>query len=400
MLDKIRKLLGVKRLPEEVTPLYQGARDEREALVLLKESRRRDEARRRRALQDLEELDRMEEELLEEGRLDLTDNRRLMIARRVKDIRWKMQDLNHRIENIYNKRLRVLNEHVASLETVLELKAEALPDRRTMEEMAIKAKQLLEDLDKTRELAEGISLSPEAARPDDDEKEILRELEAAAPTSCSRSDMSILGKFFKSRRGLLDLSLEEIRVEEKRLEIRENQHLRKMETYDKQREEIFHQGAKTKSPARRRIYARRFGECSQRVALVERELTRVVKELMTLTRVRGILERKRQVPVRNVLEKLSDAELGKLSVMLEDDKISGEVYLQKLDTVLGVVNDPAYDSGEIGDEGLEVLKTWEQMDEGEIEFGEGLKEATSREASKGTREAREEDREAGDAEPA
>jgi hypothetical protein len=180
MLDKIRKLLGVKRLPEEVTPLYQGARDEREALVLLKEARRRDEARRRRALQDLEELDRMEEELLEEGRLDLTDNRRLMIARRVKDIRWKMQDLNHRIENIYNKRLRVLNEHVASLETVLELKAEALPDRRAMEEMAIKAKQLLEDLDKTRELAEGISLSPEALRPDDDEKEILRELEAAA----------------------------------------------------------------------------------------------------------------------------------------------------------------------------------------------------------------------------
>jgi hypothetical protein len=180
MLDKIRKLLGVKRLPEEVTPLYQGARDEREALVLLKEARRRDEARRRRALQDLEELDRMEEELLEEGRLDLTDNRRLMIARRVKDIRWKMQDLNHRIENIYNKRLKVLNEHVASLETVLELKAEALPDRRAMEEMAIKAKQLLEDLDKTRELAEGISLTPEAARPDDDEKEILRELEAAA----------------------------------------------------------------------------------------------------------------------------------------------------------------------------------------------------------------------------
>jgi hypothetical protein len=212
--------------------------------------------------------------------------------------------------------------------------------------------------------------------------------------------MSILGKFFKSRRGLLDLSLEEIRVEEKRLEIRENQHLRKMETYDKQREEIFHQGAKTRSPARRRIYARRFGECSQRVALVERELTRVVKELMTLTRVRGILERKRQIPVRNVLEKLSDADLGRLSVMLEDDKISGEVYLQKLDTVLGVVNDPAYDAGEIGDEGLEVLKTWEQMDEGEIEFGEGLKEATRKEASRGAPEAREEDRQAGDAEPA
>lgn len=177
MLDKIRKMLGVKDLPEEVTPLYRGARSEREALVLLKEARRRDESRRRRAMADLEELDRAEEELLEEGKQDITDARKLMLARRIKEIRWKMQELNNRIENIYNKRLKVLNEHVASLETILELTSEALPDRKAMEDLAIKAKQLLEDLDKTKELAEGISLAPEAAQPDDQEKEILREME-------------------------------------------------------------------------------------------------------------------------------------------------------------------------------------------------------------------------------
>lgn len=181
MLDKIRKMLGVKDLPEEVTPLYRGARNEREALVLLKEARRRDESRRRRAMADLEELDRAEEELLEEGKGDITDSRKLMLARRIKEIRWKMQELNNRIENIYNKRLKVLNEHVASLETILELTSEALPDKKTMEDMAIKAKQLLEDLEKTKELAEGIALVPEAAQPDDEEKEILREMERPAP---------------------------------------------------------------------------------------------------------------------------------------------------------------------------------------------------------------------------
>ncbi len=181
MLDKIRKMLGVKDLPEEVTPLYRGARNEREALVLLKEARRRDESRRRRAMADLEELDRAEEELLEEGKSDISESRRLMLARRIKEIRWKMQELNNRIENIYNKRLKVLNEHVASLETILELTSEALPDKKTMEDMAIKAKQLLEDLEKTKELAEGIALVPEAAQPDDEEKEILREMERPAP---------------------------------------------------------------------------------------------------------------------------------------------------------------------------------------------------------------------------
>lgn len=187
MLDKIRKMLGVKDLPEEVTPLYRGARSEREALVLLKEARRRDESRRRRAMADLEELDRAEEELLEEGKGDISDARKLMLARRVKEIRWKMQELNNRIENIYNKRLKVLNEHVASLETILELTSEALPDKKTMEDLAIKAKQLLEDLDKTKELAEGISLAPEAARPDDEEKEILREMERPEPEPVERA---------------------------------------------------------------------------------------------------------------------------------------------------------------------------------------------------------------------
>ena len=182
MLEKFRKLLGVKDLPEEVTPLYRGARSEREALVLLKEARRRDESRRRRAMADLEELDRAEEELLEEGKSEsISESRKLMLARRIKEIRWKMQELNNRIENIYNKRLKVLNEHVASLETILELTSEALPDKKTMEDMAIKAKQLLEDLEKTKELAEGIALVPEAAQPDDEEKEILREMERPVP---------------------------------------------------------------------------------------------------------------------------------------------------------------------------------------------------------------------------
>src|SRR5436190_9747779 len=187
MLDKIRKMLGVKDLPEEVTPLYRGARNEREALVLLKEARRRDESRRRRAMSDLEELDRAEEELLEEGKSEsISESRKLMLARRIKEIRWKMQELNNRIENIYNKRLKVLNEHVASLETILELTSEALPDKKTMEDMAIKAKQLLEDLEKTKELAEGIALAPETAQPDDEEKEILREMERPAPEEPER----------------------------------------------------------------------------------------------------------------------------------------------------------------------------------------------------------------------
>ena len=211
--------------------------------------------------------------------------------------------------------------------------------------------------------------------------------------------MSILEKIFSRRKGLSAMSVEELRIEEKRLEIRENQNINQLDKYEKLRENVFNQGAKTKSPARRRVYARQFNEYSQRMGLMERELSRVVKELMTLNRLRNIFERQRGVASKNSLEKLSDADLGKIMGLLEDDRITEEVYVQKLDMMLGVVNDPAYESQDLGNEGMEVMKTWEQMDEGDLDFDEGLKEASQKEKAGGAKEKKDEETGEAEAEP-
>lgn len=192
MLDKIRKLLGVREIPEEVTPLYRGARNEREALALLREARRRDEQRRRRAMQDLEVFGSQEEELLEEGKGEVSESRRLMLARRIKEIRTKVEELNARIENIYNKRITIFNEHIGSLETVLELTTEELPDKKSMEEMAIRARELLENLEKSKELAQGIAQTAEPAQPDEEEKGILREMERRADLEIEKAEIEKL----------------------------------------------------------------------------------------------------------------------------------------------------------------------------------------------------------------
>jgi hypothetical protein len=189
MLDKIRRLLGVKDIPEEVTPLYRGARNEREALALLREARRRDEQRRRRAMQDLDVFGTQEEELLEEGKGEVSESRRLMLARRIKEIRTKVEELNGRIENIYNKRITIFNEHIGSLETVLELTTEELPDKKTMEEMAIRARELLENLEKSKELAQGIAQTAEPPQPDEEEKGILREMERRADLEIEKAEI-------------------------------------------------------------------------------------------------------------------------------------------------------------------------------------------------------------------
>ena len=214
-----------------------------------------------------------------------------------------------------------------------------------------------------------------------------------------------------------ELTLEQVKREEIKLGIRETQTLAKLEKLEKEREDIFAKGLKIKSPPRRRQLARLYEMKSSGVKMMERELGVLSKELTTISALKlalerrqsskdgvsRILERQRQVPAaQNVLQRLKEEDLMKLTTLLEDDKISEEVYSQKLDLLLGVVNDPAYESADIGNEGLEVLKTWEQMDEGELEFGEGLKEATGSDKEKagGQKEAKEKEAEAGEAEPA
>ncbi|NUN49162.1 MAG: hypothetical protein HUU15_10080 [Candidatus Brocadiae bacterium] len=212
---------------------------------------------------------------------------------------------------------------------------------------------------------------------------------------------------FKRRRRLTDFKPEELRREEKRLEIRENQLVAQQEKLDREKEGIFQQGSKTKSSVRRRLYARRFNDIMGRIRLLDRELNRTSKEIMTMSRIRALIERTRNPKtVTGILNNMTEAHMDQLSALLEDDKIGEEFYLQKLDLLLGVANDPAYDATEIGSEGMEVLKTWEAMDEGEMEFDEGLKQAETGpelrergESSGGRKERRNRETEEREAEP-
>jgi hypothetical protein len=193
--------------------------------------------------------------------------------------------------------------------------------------------------------------------------------------------MSILD-IFKRQKKLTEMPLDELRHEEKRLEIRENQLIRKIEKIDREKERIFDLGAKTKSAARRRVYARQFNSLTQQIYIQERDLSRIIKEIMTLGRLRSVIENERTDKMTSgVLDKLDEKTVIELQVLLENDKITEEIYLQKLDSVLGVATDPSYEVDDMGDAGLEVMRTWEAMDEGELDFETGLKQAGVKESS-------------------
>ena len=171
-----------------------------------------------------------------------------------------------------------------------------------------------------------------------------------------------------------DLSLEQVKREEIKLGIRETQTLSKLEKLEKEREDIFSKGMKIKSPPRRRQLARLYEMKSSGVKTLERELSILSKEITTISALKLALERRSTSKdgVQRILERVDEA---RLMTYLEDDKISQEMYLEKLNGVLSTVTDGATQITEdLGKEGSEVMDVWQKMDEGEIEnFSDGLK---------------------------
>ena len=171
-----------------------------------------------------------------------------------------------------------------------------------------------------------------------------------------------------------ELTLDQVRREEARMGIRENQTLAKLEKTEKQREEIFAKGAKIKGPTRRRQLARLYHSKASGVKMLERELSTISKELQTLSALRMALERQKmsREGLSKLLHRVDEVQLV---TYLEDDKITQEMYMEKLSSVLNTVSEDAPEIAEsLGQEGREVMDVWDKMDEGEIEsFEDGLK---------------------------
>lgn len=185
--------------------------------------------------------------------------------------------------------------------------------------------------------------------------------------------MSIIDKLFRRKK---TLQLDQVRIEEKRLELKEHQMVKKLETLDREKQDLFKMGAETKSKALRRIYARKFEESTKNMQLVERELVRVGKELRLLSRIRMVLERSSKSPMTaGLLQRLNEGQMQDLMRMIDADNIKEAEFLEKVDIMLGLTEEREQVEG-LGDEGNEVMNIWEKMDQGEFEFEEGLKEAS------------------------
>jgi len=185
--------------------------------------------------------------------------------------------------------------------------------------------------------------------------------------------------WFRREKKITDYAPEELKREEARLQIRENQTIARLENVEAQRELFFRQGSAMKAPVRRRILARKYEEREQEVRRLERELARLSKESMTVAAIRYRLER-RSDEGSPVLKKIGGSQIEELRTMFEDDQISEELYSERLEEMLGAAEDPDEDPVRgLGSGARSVLDIWDRIDEGAIEdVDEGLREARDR----------------------
>jgi hypothetical protein len=183
--------------------------------------------------------------------------------------------------------------------------------------------------------------------------------------------MGILDIFQRRKK----ITAQDIRLEKIRLEQKEKKMASEIESLSKEKEELFRKGADTSSKSLRMIYARKFEECTKRLQLAERESIRLWKEVRVITALNHVYEHTRGSGGERLLSRLTDAQIMDVMKLIDADDIKGEVFNERLDQIMGVVEASDSNKEPIGAEGKEILGIWEKMDEGAMELEEGLKKA-------------------------
>lgn len=190
--------------------------------------------------------------------------------------------------------------------------------------------------------------------------------------------MALIDKIFGRKKTLADLDRQALRKEEIMLSKQRDRLFKKIEEIGTQKQKLFEQGAKQKSPELRKALAQDFELKTQEQLMAARELNLRSKELLTISRLRMVKENKERGSALGRL-KVTDQDVAKISSWIEDDAVGQEMYLERLNTILdlGAQSDKdALAQAGLSGAGQELMDIWNEMDRGQIkDTGEAFEEA-------------------------
>lgn len=191
--------------------------------------------------------------------------------------------------------------------------------------------------------------------------------------------MAILDKLFGRSKSLSDLSPAELRKEEILLTKSRDRLFKKIEDSATQKQKIFLQGAKQKTPELRKSLAMEFELKTQEQLLAARELNLRSKELLTVSRLRMVKENQGKGKAFGRL-KLTDKDVARISGWIEDDSVKQDMYQERLNAILELGDSSDKDalaSAGLSSAGQELMSIWNDLDKGAIQQDQAFDVADS-----------------------
>ena len=189
--------------------------------------------------------------------------------------------------------------------------------------------------------------------------------------------MALIDKIFGKKKTLSELNRQELRREEILLEKQRDRLFKKIDQITQDKQKIFQQGAMQKAPELRKALAQQFEMKTQEQLMAARELNLRSKELMTVGRLRMVKENSEKGRALGRLN-VTDKDVARISQWIEDDAVTSEMYLEKLDSILELGEQADRDAlagATLKEAGTEIMNIWNDMDRGAIKQDEGFEEA-------------------------
>lgn len=189
--------------------------------------------------------------------------------------------------------------------------------------------------------------------------------------------MALIDKIFGRKKTLSELGRQELRKEEILIGKQRDRLFRRIEEITAVKQKIFQQGAAQKSTELRKALAQDFELKSQEQLLASRELNLRGKELLTVSRLRMIKENQEGGRALGRLN-LTDKDVARISLWIEDDTVGQDMYQQRLDGILelGAQSDKdALANVGLTQGGQELMNLWNDMDNGAVKEDQAFKEA-------------------------
>ena len=182
------------------------------------------------------------------------------------------------------------------------------------------------------------------------------------------------------RKTLATMNVSELRAQEMLLENERNRMQAKIHKLATDKQKIVERGAKEKTPELRRTFAQQFDLLHTEQTMLARHLNIRSKEHLTVSRLRLLRESSQRASMGAIGKiNIRDGDLALIAKLIENDKITSEMYQERLDQILELGHEADEAAAGVSPAAKELLKVWDDMDAGLIkDAGEAFDEAEKR----------------------